>query len=272
MSAGADALKVAAPAPWLNRAQIVLIGRVVLGVGLMVLWELGARAASPLVMSPPSAIAQRLVRYTLSGEIFVHTGVTLLEAIVGLTIGTAAGVVVPLVLRLSPRLTDAALPYIRAAMGIPKLALAPLFMLWFGIGLSSKYALIAMVVFFLVFEPTFAGLRAIDRRLEIMARILGANEWQVTRKIVWSSTVPFVFAALRTALPFSLNAAVVGEFISGDAGLGFLINRANDMGDLTGVFAGVVVVTVLVVALDLGLMRVRSKALQWQAVDSRSQL
>jgi NitT/TauT family transport system permease protein len=256
----------------LGRRQWVLLGRIGLGVVVLLGWEALAREMGPLLLSPPSQVLGRVGKLIASGELFIDIGVTLLESLVGLVLGTVAGVAVPLFLRLSPRLTQATLPYFRAGIGVPKLALAPLLMLWFGIGLNSKFVLVAVIVFFVVFEPTFAGLQAVDRQLEMMARILGASEWQVTRKIVWNSTIPFVFAALKNALPWSVSAAVVGEFISGTSGLGVLITKSNDMGDVTGVFAGVVVVTALVLALDIGLGRIQARALSWRSVDSRAQL
>lgn len=256
----------------ISRRQYVLVGRIALGVAMLLGWEVLASGMGPLLLSPPSRVLGRVGNLIATGELFTDIGVTLLESLVGLALGTVTGVAVPILLRLSPRLTRATLPYFRAGIGVPKLALAPLLMLWFGIGLNSKFVLIAIIVFFVVFEPTFAGLQAVDRRLEMMARILGASEWQVTRKIVWNSTIPFVFAALKNALPWSVSAAVVGEFISGTSGLGVLITTSNNMGDVTGVFAGVVVVTALVLALDIGLGRIQARALSWRSVDSRAQL
>jgi len=255
-----------------NRRRLVIVGRVLFGIGVLLIWQWVSALTGPLVMSPPTRVFARIVELIVTGDIFHNLGVTLLEALVGLTIGTALGIGIPFLLHASQRLTDATLPYFRGAMGVPKLALAPLFMLWFGIGLGSKFALITLIVFFLVFEPTFAGLHAIDERLVTMARILGASRWQVTRKIIWKSLLPFIFGALKSALPWSVAAAVVGEFISGNAGLGFMINQANDLMDITGVFAGIVIVTTLVVTLDLALNRLRDQALSWRAVDKVTQL
>ncbi len=255
-----------------NRRRLVTVGRVLFGIGVLLIWQWVSALTGSLVMSPPTRVFARIVELIVTGGLYHNLGVTLLEALVGLTVGTLLGIGIPFLLHASPRVTEATLPYFRGAMGVPKLALAPLFMLWFGIGLASKFALITLIVFFLVFEPAFAGLHAIDQRLVTMARILGASHWQVTRKIIWKSLLPFIFGALKSALPWSVAAAVVGEFISGNAGLGFMINQANDLMDITGVFAGIIIVTTLVVTLDIALNRVRDQALSWRAVDSQTTL
>jgi NitT/TauT family transport system permease protein len=256
----------------LTRRQIVILGRIAFGLGFILLWEWGARQLGPLLLSPASAVAARIYEVIASGELFGHLYITLLEGMEGLAIGASVGVLVPLLFRRYPRLADACLPYIRGMMGIPKLALTPLFILWFGIGIASKVVLVSLICFFMVFEPTYAGLRAVDRRLEMMARILGASDFQVTRKIMWKSILPFIFAALKTALPWSVSAAVVGEFISGQAGMGYMINHARDLGDVTGVCAWVVIVTFVVIGLDVVLSKLQGRALSWRAVDSRATL
>lgn len=255
-----------------NRRLLVMVGRVLFGIAVLIVWQWASALFGSLLMSPPTKVFARIGELIVTGAIFPNMYVTLLEALVGLALGTTLGIGVPFLLHASPRVTAATLPYFRGAMGVPKLALAPLFMLWFGIGLGSKFALITVIVFFLLFEPTFAGLNAIDQRLITMARVLGASRWQVTREIVWKSLLPFIFGALKSALPWSVAAAVVGEFISGNAGLGFMINQANDMTDITGVFAGIIIVTTLVVTLDFVLNRVRDQALSWRAVDSQTQV
>ena len=256
----------------ITRTQRVRLGRILLGVLLLVVWHWGAVSLGPDLLATPLAVAVRVQAMVLSREFYGHVLVTSGEALGGLLIGGVAGIAAPLLLRFSPRLTDALLPYLRAAMGIPKLALTPVLILWFGLGIPSKIVLIALITFFMMFEATYAGLQSVEQRLVRMIRILGASEAQITREIILNSILPFIFAAFKTALPWSVSAAVVGEFLASEAGLGYLINFARDIGDVTGVCAGVAIVTALVLALDLGLSRLQTRSLRWQAIDSRVSL
>lgn len=248
----------------------VRFGRVAFGIFLLLIWHFLALSSGPDVIAAPLDVASRIGELLRSSKFYVHLRTTFTEAAVGLLIGTAVGVALPLLLRLSDRLTLAMLPYIRGAMGIPKLALAPLFIIWFGFGVESKIALVILIVFIMVFEGAFAGVNSVDRRLVVMAKILNASEAQVTRKVVLKSIMPFIFAALKTAVPFAFNAAIVGEFLSSQTGLGNMITTAMGMGDVTGVFAGVTIVATITVLLDAGLSRVRGRSLAWQTVDKRA--
>ena len=255
-----------------SRATQVRAGRLVVGTLLLAIWHWGALFLGPNLLATPGAVVARVATMIASTEFYRHLLVTAGEAIGGLLIGGCVGIAAPLLLRFSPRATDAILPYIRAAMGIPKLALTPVLILWFGLGVPSKIVLTALIVFFMLFEATFAGIQAVEQKYVRMIRILGATEAQVTREVILNSLRPFIFAAFKTALPWSVSAAVVGEFLASQAGLGFLINFARDIGDVTGVCAGVVIVTALVIALDVGLSRLQSRSLRWQPVDSRLSL
>ena len=133
---------------------------------------------------------------------------------------------------------------------MPKLALAPLFILWFGIGLTSKVALVASIVFFLIFFSTAAGVRGTDVRLVAMARVAGASEEAVARHVVWPGAVPYVFAGLKISLSYAIGAAVVGELISSNRGLGYLIQAGSQDFDTTTVFAALAALTLLIVAVN----------------------
>jgi NitT/TauT family transport system permease protein len=149
-------------------------------------------------------------------------------------------------------------------MGVPKLALAPLLILWFGIGVLSKVVFVAAVVFFFLFFNTLAGVRSIDPRLAAAVRVLGAREWTVTWEVAWHTALPYVFTGLKVALPRAISAAVVGEFIAADRGLGYYINNARAMADTAGLFTGVALVTLLVLALDAALERLQARSLGWR--------
>jgi len=245
---------------------MILAGRILLGIGLVLLWEGLHRWLGGGIIASLYDIAARIVEITRDGRLFKHGGVTLYESFAGLAIGGTLGFALPFLLRLSPRAEQALSPFIGAAMGVPKLALAPLVILWFGIGLASKIAFVAAVVFFLIFFSTMAGLHATDPRLLSVARLMGARELLLMREVLLPSAVPYVLASLKIAAPRALSAAVVGEFVASDAGLGFYIRDAMDQADTVGIFAGVVVVTLVTVLVNEGLERLQRAALGWREV------
>jgi len=138
---------------------------------------------------------------------------TLRVSALGFAIACVAGVLLPFLLRRSPRVSTAVEPYIMASMGIPKYALAPWLILWFGIGDLPKLVVVTLMVFYIIFITTTAGIRAVDQRLIAMARIAGAGETAIAREIIWKSLLPFFFTGLKVALPRAVSATIVGEFL-----------------------------------------------------------
>jgi NitT/TauT family transport system permease protein len=243
---------------------VILGGRIVVGLASLFLWQIAHVTLGAEWISSPLDIVRRTLEIAASGELASHTAATLLEATFGFVLGAGTGILLPFALRLSPRLTAALDPFFAAAMGVPKLALAPLLILWFGIGAVSKVVFVAAVVFFFLFFNTLAGVRSIDGRLAAAVRVLGAGEWTVTREIAWHTALPYVFAGLKVALPRAISAAVVGEFIAADRGLGYYINNARAMADTVGLFTGVTMVTLLVLAIDAALERLQARSLAWR--------
>ncbi len=263
----ADGAAVAA-APATAPARQILVGRVLLGIALLALWFALSAWLGPAVIADPAAIVRRLAEIGASGLLFRHAGITLMESAIGLALGGMAGFALPFGLRLLPRLEAALEPFIGAAMGVPKLALAPLIILWFGIGLASKVAFVSAVVFFLIFFSTLAGIRAADPRLLAVTRVFGAGRWLTAREVLLPGAMPFVLASLKVAAPRAISAAVVGEFLASDRGLGYYISDATNQADTVGVFAGVVAITVVVVAVNALIERWQRHALAWRATQS----
>ncbi len=185
-------LAAAAPIGW--RQHAVTAGRLALAVLLLIVWKLGADIAGPIYVADPFKVFERIVADTWSGAMIRHVYVTLRLSAIGFAIGCAAGVALPFLLRRLPRLTAAVEPYIMASVGIPKYALVPLFILWFGIDDAPKLWLVGLLVFYPVFIAVFAGIRNVDRRLIDMARIVGASETAISREVIWNSLLPFFFA------------------------------------------------------------------------------
>jgi NitT/TauT family transport system permease protein len=248
----------------------LLGARLGVAVILWALWDQAAQYLGPDILPAPSAVFARLWIITRSGEVIHMIGVTMAEVAGGLLLGGGLGILLPFVLSLSPRATRAIEPLVRIAMGIPKLALSPIIILWFGIGFASKVVLVALMVFFMIFVSTFAGIRSVDRRLLLMCRILGARPVHLLKEIVWNSAVPLIFAAFKTALPWAINAAIVAEFLAADAGLGYYIRDSYDSADTVGAFAGVVAATLLMVIVDILFMSIQARSLQWRSVDTEA--
>jgi NitT/TauT family transport system permease protein len=236
------------------------------GLLTLVVWEIAAWRWPIVakVLSQPTDIAQGIVAVILTGEIWEHLRVTLTEMAVGYTIGAFTGVALGFLFGRVKILGDVFNPYITLFNGIPKVALAPVFVIWFGIGLMSKIAIILTMVFFVVFINTFAGLRSVSEEYVAIVRIMGASRWQVVREVLLPATLPFVVVGLRAGIPFSVIGAVVGEFIASTMGLGFFINYHQGTFDTTGIFVGVTLLAALVVLFDWLLSLLERRLLKWR--------
>jgi NitT/TauT family transport system permease protein len=254
------------------RKWIVTGGQILLGLALIGAWEWGARAFGPLFFAPPWATAQRIVEMALNGKLLTDIMATLRVSALGFAIGCALGVGLPFLLRLSERATQAIEPFIMASMGIPKYALTPWLILWFGIGDRPKVIVVTLFVFYIVFIAVFAGVRGVDQRLISMARVVGASERAIARKVVWVSLLPFFFTGLKVALPRAVSAAIVGEFLVATEGIGFSIERARQLSDTTGVFAGIVVAVALVLLINAIVNVLERRALKWRPTDRDMQV
>ncbi|MEP6971392.1 MAG: ABC transporter permease [Betaproteobacteria bacterium] len=240
------------------------LDRLVLGLALLMLWQLASLLAGAYWISPPLETLRRLVAMTASGELPRHTGYTLSAAGIGFALGGVPGVLAPLVLR-RHRFAQAVLdPFLVAGYGLPKLALAPLFILWFGIGIGSKIALVVSVVFFIVFFSTQAGVQSTDQRLIRMARVIGAREAQLSRKVVWPTVVPFVFAGLRIATPYAIGGVIISELVSSNRGLGYLVQYAAMSFSTPDIFAVVVAITLVIAVATWLVQLLERRLLRWR--------
>jgi NitT/TauT family transport system permease protein len=170
----------------------------------------------------------------------------------------------PFVLRRLPVVNAILDPYFIAGYGVPKLALAPLFVLWFGIDLEPKVALVASIVSFLVFFSTMAGVQSVNAQFVSMARVAGANESHIARHIVWPGAIPYSFAGFRIAAPYSIGAAVVGELISSNRGLGYMIQAGATDFDTTTVFVSLGTLTIIVVLVNICVAHAERWLLRWR--------
>jgi NitT/TauT family transport system permease protein len=249
-----------------NDALVVAVWRVAIGAGVIGLWQwlVGVKLLDPFFVSRPTDIAARIGSWIASGTIWMHLLVTLEEAALGLAAGAALGIGLGFALGRSPRLARICDPYIAMLNGLPRVVLAPIFLLWFGLGIWSKVALAVTLVFFVMFFNTFQGVRDADRVLVDNARMLGASERQLVRHVLVPSALTWIFSSLHTSLGFAVVGAVVGEYLGSARGLGYVISQAEGTFDTTGVFAGMVVLGLVVVAAGAAVARLERWLLRWK--------
>jgi len=197
-------------------------------------------------------------------NLWIATGVTLKNTFFGFLAGVTTGFAAGLILGRSDRLSAIFQPFITAINSIPRIALAPIIVLAFGIGDTSKIVTSWIVVVFLVFFNTFEGARSIDEGFINAARLLGANEWQITRTVVIPSTMAWVFASLSPAISFALIGVIVGEFIGAERGIGRLIIESEARGEASGMMVAVIVLMIVGVALSAVIWRLQAYLLRWQ--------
>jgi NitT/TauT family transport system permease protein len=248
----------------------MIIYRLVLLIVLIAAWQFSSGWLVPeFFISKPSAILSALRDFLLTGNLLFHVGITATEAFTGFILGATAGIVAGVTLGRIRFLADLLQPFILAFYSLPKIALAPLFVLWIGIGIEMKIVLTGTVVFFLVFLNTFTGVRGVSRELIAILRLMGANERQVLGKIVLPSAITWVFTGLRISVPYALIGAIVGELIASNRGVGFLLANASGQFDTAGVFAALAVIMTLSFVLN-GLVRLAEiKLMPWKTKESQ---
>jgi NitT/TauT family transport system permease protein len=212
----------------------------------------------------PQKVLHVILDWFLSGEIFVHLGVTLLETLLGFVIGAVFGLGIGLWLALSPTASAVTEPYIKGFNSMPRVVLAPIFAVWFGLGIWSKVALGVTLVFFVVFFNVYQGVREVSPTLIANARMLGATQRQLLRAIYLPSAMSWVFASLHNAVGLAFVGAVVGEYLGSAQGVGYLILQAEGTFDINTVFAGIVVLTVFALVLDAAVGTVEGRLMTWQ--------
>jgi len=233
---------------------------------LIVIWQLLSWRLGVYWVSSPWGVLSRFVAGILDGDLLINAGYTFTEAISGFLLGAIPAALLPLALRKYPMTTAILDPVMVGGYGAPKLALAPLFILWFGIGIESKVALVAITVFFIVYFSTLSGVRALDTKLVQMAQVMGANERDVARHIVFPGAVPYIFTGLRIAMPYSIGGAVIAELLSANRGLGYLVQLGAMNFDTTGIFTALAAVTCIVALGNWGVDIVERRLLRWRPV------
>jgi NitT/TauT family transport system permease protein len=250
----------------LSRRRLYVLRLGVL-LGLLLGWHLLTlyRVLDPFFFATPSSVFRRVFEEFMSGSIYYHLWITLIEAILAFIIGSVGGLVIGFWFARSPGLAAVFDPFIKAANAIPRVVLAPIFALWLGLGIWSKVALGVTLVFFVVFFNVYQGIREVDPVKLANARMLGLGDRLLVRHVYIPSALSWVFSSLHTAVGFALVGAVVGEYLGASAGLGYRIAQAEGVFDVVGVFAGMLVLTGFVIVIDGLVSFVEGRLLKWRA-------
>jgi NitT/TauT family transport system permease protein len=256
------------------RPSRMTVGSLLLLVALLAIWEFGVRIFHvPKFLLPPFsdvvvAMWQGLATSPFAKDgLWLHTGVTLWEIVLGFALGSAIGLVLAIVISEFETVDTLTRPYIAAFQSLPKVAVAPIIVMWMGFGIGSKVAIVCLITFFPVLVTSLAGFKAIDLDRIDLLRSLSATRWQIFSKAKFPSALPYVFAGLDMAAAFSVVGAVVGEFVGAQSGLGVMILQHDGQLDTAGSFAVFIILSLLGVALTGVLRLVRRRVLSWMPVD-----
>ncbi|MCE9659777.1 MAG: ABC transporter permease [Burkholderiales bacterium] len=213
----------------------------------------------------PLKVLERIWHWFVTNhDIYGHLWITLLETVLAFAIGTVLGLVFGLWLALSPLAGAIADPYIKALNSMPRVILAPIFAVWFGLGVASKVALGVTLVFFIVFFNVYQGVKEVSPVVLANARMLGASQRDLLRHVYLPSATSWVFSSLHTSVGLAFVGAVVGEYLGSSRGVGYLILQAEGAFDINTVMAGILVLTVFALALDWGVGRIEKRLMRWQ--------
>ena len=243
--------------------QLVLLALILGGWA----WASG-RVLDRLFLSDPVSVTKAFWAILLKGTLWYHLRFTLIETLLGYLIGAGLGLAGALAVSMIPAGEPVLRPFVILAYATPKIALAPLMIIWFGIGILPKVILAATFVFFVVFLSTLAGIATVPPQLVSVVRVMGAAPSAVFRKVVLPSALPFILTALRLTIPAALIGAVIGEFISSNRGVGYLINAASSRYATAEVFAGIGSLLVVVLCMNAGLSLLERSWSRWAPRDA----
>ena len=263
-------IEAAAVRAALRHRRLVMFWRLAILALLLGTWEVFARYGiiDSFFYSYPSAIAERLYELVMEGTdeapLYYHLFITMEEAMIGFLFGSVFGVLFGVALGRNRMMSDVLSVYIKVLNAIPRVVLAPIFILLFGFGLWSKVALSFVMVFFVVFSHAFQGVREADRAMIANAQILGASKWALTRSVIIPSAMSWIFASLHISFGFAIVGAIVGEFIGSRYGIGFIIQTARGVHDTAEMYAAIVIIVVVVLGAEWVMTRIEERLARWR--------
>jgi NitT/TauT family transport system permease protein len=252
----------------------VRLGILATQIGLLVVllgsWQFAVSDAMLPYFSRPTVVLAKLVDLLSHGEIYRHISVTLSEIGLGYALGAIVGLSLGFALGRSEFLSAALQPYIIGLYSIPKIALAPVFIVWLGLGMASKVAVVFLASFFLVFFNTYSGLLAINEELVRLARLMGASWPQTIYRVILPAAAPQIFLGLKTAVPYAVIGAVIGEYIGSSEGLGYFILYASQTYDAPALFSGIIILVVIVFLANFGLNALEGRVIRWRKAGAQT--
>ncbi len=272
MTASAPSAEEARKGRAQRRRYLILAIQILILVLVIGFWELGSRQhtddehflVDPFIWSRPTKIYARVVEWLSDGIILHNVFITLYEALMGFVLGTGAGVAAGFFLGRSDFWARVLSPYIQVVNALPRLVFTPIFFLIFGLDANSKIALGFSLVFFIVFFNAFQGVREVDRNVFNNARMLGAGERQMAWHVLLPSALSWILTSLHTSVGFAMVGAVVGEYLGSSRGLGHIIAQSEGNLDATGVWAGLAVLSVVVVIVELLVTQLERRLVRWK--------
>jgi len=255
---------------------VVNVLRILLPVAVVALWEFASgdpddgALVDDFYISKPSQIWSALTGWAEEGVLFEAIWSTFQAMMVGFAVGAVLGIVVGIILGSSPVLSGIFRPFLVSLNSIPRLALVPLFILWFGFGLQMKVALVALIVFFLVFYATYEGVRDVEQRLLDVLKVMNASRFTLQMKVRVPSAMAWIIQGLQVSIPYALVAAVTAEIIGSNTGIGYLIQRSAGTFNTAGVFAGIVVLVLVSVVINALVTLLERRLLRWKPRNLKS--
>lgn len=246
--------------------QRVIIARVVVCGGALAMWQgaVSAGLIDPLWVSSPWLVAVELWRLTVSGELLTDVWMTVSEALIAFVVSSALGIVSGLLLARSPFWDDVMAPIIVALNSLPRIALAPLIILWFGVGIIAKVVTAFTLVYFILLVNTLGGAKNVDNDIMTIAQLMGASKRDLLWKVTLPSALPWIFAGLSIALTYSLLGVIVAEILASNQGLGYLIASSAGNFDTAGVFAALVVLVAIAWLFSTAMRKIEGWLLRWK--------
>ena len=250
---------------------IVIAGRLLVLAVVLIGAELGVRFGllSPLFFSSPTQIATAFQEQLDQGTLLPNIGITVFETLLGLVTGSLAGVAVGLLLPQMQILSRVLEPFLMVLNGIPVIVIAPLFILWLGLGLPSKIGISIYIVFFAMFIPVYTASLRLDRTLVDALRVLGASRWQIFRNVIVPSAMPSVFTGLKIGSGLALIGAVIGEFVASRAGLGHMILYASGTLDTPTLYLGIIALALFAAVLSFAIDALGPVLVHWRFADEK---
>lgn len=248
------------------RTTMMPVWHVILIVSWIAIWKIstGSGVLPTFFYGDPFKVFYVIAAWFTSGVIYPHLLITLIETALSFIFGSVLGLLVGLWLALSPFAARLAAPYVKGLNSMPRVILAPIFSVWFGLGMTSKVALGITLVFFVVFFNVFQGVREVSQGILANARMLGASPRQLLKTVYLPSATSWVFSSLHSAVGMAFVGAVIGEYMGSEGGVGYLILQAEGTFDIDTVFAGVIVLTAFAIGLDAIVGAVEQRLLFWQ--------